>query len=210
MGWPAGFKLNLELNQFLGNLFLFYIENWSIIASSIAQWGPWIVRTVSLTGAIFGFSTMITLFSDFLSFMNMHVYWLYTAIAKACSLQLAALSSLWLLFRGKKKNVMKRCIDSCHYSTEQLLVGTLLFCTLFFLLPTSGSYFLFFVILRVAFLAIYASVRVMVALIHHFPLYELILYHSNSMALMSGLYQKMKYKFPKRFRVKEIFLSAVL
>jgi phosphatidylinositol glycan class Q protein len=28
MGWPAGFKLNEDLDRFLGTVFLFYIDRW--------------------------------------------------------------------------------------------------------------------------------------------------------------------------------------
>lgn len=48
------------------------------------------------------------------------------------------------LFRGKKNNVLRRRIDSCDYSLDQLLLGTMLFTLLAFLFPTTFVYYLLF------------------------------------------------------------------
>ena len=46
-------------------------------------------------------------------------------------LELYCLGSLWRLFRGKKLNVLRQCVDSAVYDADQLFVGTLLFTGLF-------------------------------------------------------------------------------
>lgn len=80
--------------------------------------------------SLLGLSALFALLADAITFSTMHVYWLYHAIEKACRLQLGGIASLWLLFRGKKRNVLKNRIDSQDYDFDQLLLGTLLFCTI--------------------------------------------------------------------------------
>ncbi|KAM0324791.1 hypothetical protein ACHAQA_007757 [Verticillium albo-atrum] len=62
--------------------------------------------------------------------------------------QLTILVSLFHLFRGKKQNILRNRIDSCDYDLDQLLVGTILFTLLFFLLPTVVVFYLNFAVAR--------------------------------------------------------------
>jgi len=186
MGWPAGFKLNEELDLFLGNIFLLYIDNWSVIALYLAKAFPIVIKIISIFG-LFGMSSVMALISDIVAFLNMHIYWLYTAIAKAISVQLSALSSLWLLFRGKKRNVLKNRIDSCNYTIDQLLLGTLLFCVLVFLLPTMGTYFLFFWVARGMVLCVHVMILAGLVICEHFPLLPLVLFFGKSSLLSGGV-----------------------
>ena len=51
---------------------------------------------------------------------------------------------------GRKWNILRKRVDSCHYDTSQLLVGTILFTTLLFLLPTTAVFAFLFFSFRVA------------------------------------------------------------
>ena len=90
----------------------------------------------------------IALFSDLLSVLTIHIYSFYLASARIYHWQLNILISLFHLFRGKKHNVLRDRIDSCDYDLDQLLVGTILFTLLFFLLPTVVVFYLNFAIAR--------------------------------------------------------------
>ena len=46
---------------------------------------------------------------------------------------------------GKKYNVLRDRLDSCDYDLDQLLLGTILFTLLFFLIPTVIVYYMLFV-----------------------------------------------------------------
>lgn len=81
MGWPGGFKLNEYLDLFLGQLFLLYIKNWAIITGKLLPLTPYFIRVVAVMG-IFGFSTQVAIFSDLLTFLNLHVCLLFLAISK--------------------------------------------------------------------------------------------------------------------------------
>ena len=63
---------------------------------------------------------------------------------------------------GKKWNILRQRIDSCNYETSQLLVGTVVFTTLLFLLPTTTVFAAVFLCLRVGQCALQLVVRTMV------------------------------------------------
>lgn len=54
------------------------------------------------------------------------------------------LASLSRVFLGRKRNPLPGRVDSCPYSTEQLLIGTIAFTVLLFLLPTTLVYYVVF------------------------------------------------------------------
>ena len=57
---------------------------------------------------------------------------------------LKVIASLWHLFRGRKRNILRNRVDTLDFSMERLLLGTILFTILVFLFPTFAVYYLFF------------------------------------------------------------------
>ncbi|RWA10449.1 hypothetical protein EKO27_g4647 [Xylaria grammica] len=156
MGWPAGLKLNSELALFLGDLFLWVIDYWSSCAQTLEPFLPqiiWFIGFSSFAGA----SMPIALFSDLLSALTLHIYSFYLASARIFHWQLTILLSLFQLFRGKKYNVLRNRVDSCDYDLDQLLVGTILFTLLFFLLPTVIVFYLNFALARMGIILLKAA-----------------------------------------------------
>lgn len=100
---------------------------------------------------------------------------LLSASARIYHWQLTILQSLFHLFRGKKHNVLRNRIDSCDYDLDQLLVGTILFTLLFFLLPTVGVFYLNFAIARMIIISMKAGFDTMLSCLNHFPLFALML-----------------------------------
>lgn len=193
MGWPAGLKLNTELAAFLGDLFLWVIDYW---ASKLFCLRPLSVRYPWLTfvgcletlrpalphiiwfvgfSAFAGASMPIAMFSDLLSILTVHIYSFYLASARIYNWQLTILISLFHLFRGKKHNVLRNRIDSCDYDLDQLLVGTIVFCLLLFLLPTVVVFYLNFAIARMVIISLKASFDTLLSCLNHFPLFALML-----------------------------------
>jgi phosphatidylinositol glycan class Q protein len=195
MDWPAGLKLNGELAAFLGDLFLWVIDYWSSklpsgtavellqadtqprITGCIETLSPilphiiWFVGFSSFAGA----SMPIAMLSDLLSVLTMHIYSFYLASARIYHWQLTILRSLFHLFRGKKHNVLRNRIDSCDYDLDQLLVGTILFTLLFFLLPTVMVFYLNFAIARMIIISMKAGFDTLLSCLNHFPLFALML-----------------------------------
>ncbi|KAK5995587.1 N-acetylglucosaminyl-phosphatidylinositol biosynthetic protein gpi1 [Cladobotryum mycophilum] len=186
MGWPAGLKLNGELAAFLGDLFLWVIDYWSSCIETLSPALPqiiWFIGFSSFAGA----SMPIAMFSDLLSALTMHIYSFYLASARIYHWQLTILLSLFHLFRGKKHNVLRNRIDSCDYDLDQLLVGTILFTLLFFLLPTVVVFYLNFAIARMVIISMKAGFDTALSCLNHFPLFALMLRLKDPSRLPGGI-----------------------
>jgi phosphatidylinositol glycan class Q protein len=130
-----------------------------------------------------GASLPIAMFSDLLSLLTVHVYSFYVASAKIYHWQLTIIISLFHLFRGKKHNVLRDRIDSCDYDLDQLLLGTIFFTLLAFLLPTVFVFYFTFAFSRMIIISIRALLDTALACLNHFPLFALMLRVKDSRRL---------------------------
>ncbi|KAK2808342.1 hypothetical protein FQN50_004727 [Emmonsiellopsis sp. PD_5] len=186
MGWPAGLKLNNELAVFMGDLFLWVIEHW---ASALASLRPFLRHVIYIIGCsgFAGASMSIAMFSDLLSILTVHIYSFYIASARIFNWQLTIIISLFHLFRGKKRNVLRNRIDSCDYDLDQLLLGTILFTLLFFLLPTIIVFYLTFASARMIIISLKATLDTCLAFLNHFPLFAVMLRVKDPGRLPGGI-----------------------
>jgi phosphatidylinositol glycan class Q protein len=173
MGVPAGLKLNDHLDFCLGNLCMLGIECYQVLYRAAHPLLPLILVSTAVSGA-FGVTVMLCVMSDLLSLATLHIRLFYSLAARWHGLQTKALTSLWRLFRGKKRNVLRRRIDACHYSMDQLLLGTLLFTVLVFLFPTTFVYYLLFFLVHSAVCMIQGAVGVLVGEVNHFPIFAVL------------------------------------
>lgn len=188
MSYPGGLKLNTELAAFLGDLFLWVIEYWSsTFVVLILPRLPTIVYVIGCS-AFAGASMPIAIFSDLLSLLTIHIYSFYVASARIFNWQLTIIVSLFHLFRGKKRNVLRNRIDNCDYDLDQLLLGTILFTLLFFLLPTVVVFYLTFASARMAIISLKATLDTCLACLNHFPLFALMLRIKDSHRLPGGIH----------------------
>ena len=186
MGWPAGLKLNNELAKFLGDLFLWVIDYWDNCMLSLRPILPYLIRLIGIS-SFAGASMPIALASDLVSLLTLHIYSFYIASARIYNWQLTIIVSLFHLFRGKKRNVLRNRIDSCDYDLDQLLLGTILFTLLFFLLPTVAVFYATFAGARMAIIALKAALDTWLACLNHFPLFALMLRLKDSGRLPGGI-----------------------
>ncbi|KAK8088409.1 hypothetical protein PG997_003370, partial [Apiospora hydei] len=186
MGWPAGLKLNKELALFLGDLFLWVIEYWAGCIRALQPVLPHIIWFIGFSS--FGGASMpIAFSSDLLSLLTVHIYSFYLAAARIFHWQLTILLSLFQLFRGKKYNVLRNRVDSCDYDLDQLLLGTILFTLLFFLLPTVAVFYLNFAVARMAIILLKAMFDTQLSCLNHFPLFALMLRVKDPRRLPGGI-----------------------
>lgn len=183
---PGGMKLNDDLGNFLGDLFLWVIDYWADTMTSIRPHLPGVIYAIGFS-SFAGASMPIALFSDLLSILTLHVYSFYIASARIYNWQLTIIISLFHLFRGKKRNVLRNRIDSCDYDLDQLLIGTILFTLLVFLLPTVLVFYLTFASARMAIIMLKATLETLLACLNHFPLFALMLRVKDSKRLPGGI-----------------------
>ncbi|GJJ73981.1 phosphatidylinositol N-acetylglucosaminyltransferase subunit Q [Entomortierella parvispora] len=184
--YPAGLKLNPELNPFLGQLFKWLMELWRDFIFSLQPIVPIVINFIGFSG-IFGATMTLSLISDLLAFTTLHIYWFYMVAARIFHWQLTILYSLFNLFRGKKRNTLRHRIDSCDYDLDQLLLGTILFTLLTFLFPTIMVYYLTFALSRVAVICMQATMETLLACLNHFPLFAIMLRLKDPDRLPGGL-----------------------
>ena len=127
----------------------------------------------------FGVTLSITALHDFLKFLNLCLICFFIISNRVFTLQLSALKSLGRLFMGKKWNILRERVDSCDFDIYQLLVGTLSFTILLFLLPTTGMYVLIFLYLRIIQFSVQFALRVFAVLVNKLTMFAVASLHSS-------------------------------
>ncbi|KYQ88964.1 putative glycosyltransferase [Tieghemostelium lacteum] len=186
MGWPGGFKLNENLDNFFGRLILYYIDKWNLITTTISPHGVLVLKIISVSG-IFGVSFFISVLVDLFYIFSMHVTVFYGVSARFYLLQLRLLNSLWNLFRGKKFNPLRKRIDSVDFDVNQLLLGTLLFTLIFFLFPTTIIYYFFLAMFKSIVSIVQGLFVLLLHLINTFPLFNLLIYLMDPKYIPGGV-----------------------
>lgn len=143
MGWPAGLKLNNNLDRFLGEMFLWLLAAFRDYLRPQILLNYLIHLAVPLSFFI-GLSPLLALFSDGLYLLGLHFILFHRIASRLYQWQVRSLMSLFHLFRGKKWNVLRTRMDSNDYDLDQLLLGTVLFTLLFFGFPTIVVYYVLF------------------------------------------------------------------
>lgn len=160
MGVPWGIKLNTPLSQFLGTRYLYILDLWKLFYSEFISLYLSVFINLLLFLLPFGVTLSITALHDFLKFLNLCLICFFIISNRIFTLQVSALKSFGRLFMGKKWNILRKRVDSCHYDITQLLVGTIIFTILLFLLPTVAMYMLAFLYLRLIQFSVQFALRV--------------------------------------------------
>ena len=187
---PFGIKLNEELASFLSQLFLWTIEvsNHELISrltneENLNFFFTIVTKSMCLFGASFGLSLII----DFCSILSLHIYLFYRISSKLYYWQLNAIISLFYLFCGKKRNVLRNRIDYNYFELDELLMGTLLFIIATFLMPTILSFYFCYTVLWMTSILIDISLDSIIGLLNHFPLFALLLRIKDPRRLPGGV-----------------------
>ncbi|XP_065564539.1 phosphatidylinositol N-acetylglucosaminyltransferase subunit Q-like [Artemia franciscana] len=143
---PVGLKLNGPLSNALGAFFLYHIYLWRIYIISLQSLMTSLWVFVHFLG-LFGASLLIAGLKDLLKFITFHCYVFYVYAARLYNINMLTVNSLWRLFRGKKYNPIRQCVDSGHFETDQIIVGMIVFMIAGFMLPTTAVYYFVFLTL---------------------------------------------------------------
>lgn len=187
---PFGIKLNSELASFLAELFLWIMEfsyNSLIKFTSDKNKLSVFISVVTKACSVLGLSFGISLLIDFFNLLSFHIYLFYHISSKLYHWQANAIVSLFYLFCGKKKNVLRKRIDYDFFELDELLLGTLLFIILIFLLPTVLSFYICYSMLWMVTIYFHVLLNSCIGLINHFPLFAFMLRTKDSKRLPGGI-----------------------
>ncbi|SCV02205.1 LANO_0F15940g1_1 [Lachancea nothofagi CBS 11611] len=187
---PIGIKLNGELACFLSDLFLWIIDfSYSTYIRGIISTSSigFFLKVISTTSCCFGLTFALSLIVDLMSLLTMHISLFYFISAKMYHWQLHVMRTLLYLFYGKKRNVLRNRVDSNHFELDQLLMGTLFFTILIFLLPTLSLFYASFTVFRMAVLMPEVALESIMALLNHFPLFVLLLKLKDPKRIPGGI-----------------------
>ena len=177
MSYPAGFKLNTQLAEYLGEIIILTISWWRQVVE--AALSPKVLHTlvtlVAYSGLVGGVSLQISFAVDIVAVSCIHVLLFYILLVRLYRHLLYAFGALFRVFRGRKYNVLRQRVDRGDYDVNQLLLGTLLFTLALFLVPTIFAFYAVFAACRVLELSVLAFLCCSLAFINYLPLFPLIL-----------------------------------
>ncbi|CCG25883.1 Gpi1 protein of GPI synthesis [Candida orthopsilosis Co 90-125] len=193
---PAGFKLNTDLGKFLGDLYIWTILFWKDFVENvqIVENKPMILKIFKILCYGGGCSFLLSSFIDCIQLSTFHIYTFYYCAGKIYKRQLEIIKSLFQLFRGKKYNVLRNRIDNLNnyetgdiFEVDQLLLGTLLFMIMIFLLPTTFAFYLTFSIIHILILMAYNLLENITIILNFTPIFVCLLKFKNSKRLQGGI-----------------------
>lgn len=159
--FPVGFKLNVALTHQIGKevrRILFYHKRlYSIIAAttsailgegtiSVEQIATNFLQTIGILTTFLGSRFFFAMMFDITRLALLQIRFLSEIFAQCLHYEMSALKSFWLLFNGKKRNILRKRSDNLHYDHMQLLLGMVLFSTCLFVFTTVLVYHWFFAV----------------------------------------------------------------
>jgi len=167
---PWGYKLNERLDQVLGGTVLLVIQAWHAITALIAPYAPQLLFSIALA-TIFGggMSLIIAFCCDAISFVTFHIQFLYFFFSRIHRFQLAGMSTFSKVIRGKKKNILKKRVDTGEFDNGQLLFGSLAFIVFVFLFQTTLAYYIMFTGIWLAAVLLHGMLLLVLKLVALFP-----------------------------------------
>jgi hypothetical protein len=186
MWLPAGLKLNHAAGVRIGGAVLSCIDFWDHITTFLNPYEPFIVLSLGVVG-LGGSSLLLATASDVLDLATLHIYMLYTQFAWLHNQQVGVFASLWRLFRGKKKNILRNRVDSNDYDAAQLLLGTLFFAVVFFLFPTTLVYYAFFLAVWLCIQAARGALWWLITILNNLPAFTIYCLLFSSSRLPAGV-----------------------
>ncbi|CUA74925.1 N-acetylglucosaminyl-phosphatidylinositol biosynthetic protein gpi1 [Schizosaccharomyces pombe 972h-] [Rhizoctonia solani] len=145
--WPIGLKLNTELSGFLCASFSAGIDYWEYILKMATPYFPLALYCIGSAGSL-GITMILSLISDGLGILTLHIYVCYLLATTVFARLLKLIGSLFNLFRGKRRNILRNRTDTWNYDMDQLMLGTILFTLVTFLFPTVAVYYMLFTLVR--------------------------------------------------------------
>jgi len=117
---PGGVKLNPLITHKMGQVLTFACTTFgrALAYVCVSLHAP-IIKLIACCGAL-GFTLQLVLVIDIIRVLTLHVAIIHRILALQHQFQLQLVYSLWHLFRGQKKNILRHRVDSCAYDQHQV------------------------------------------------------------------------------------------
>ncbi|KJP88098.1 hypothetical protein AK88_02212 [Plasmodium fragile] len=183
---PLGLKLNNNFTSFIGSIIVSILDKWDYLKNAFPLRSSSAVHLLKLS-SLCGASFFLSFFMDYLKLITVHVTLIFAFLTKILSIFHSNMYSLYLLFNGKKWNILKLRVDTNYYTNEEVILGTVLFTILIFLYPTVFVLFLVFGIIYVVISRIIYCLSLLKEIILYAPFYVLLLRGSQNGYISKGI-----------------------
>lgn len=191
--WPLGIKLNTPLSRFFCDWYTGMTEIWSeqVLSAFVSEESQALCRLIFVIGMatrFFGVSMMLCILVDLLNVIMFYLNMFYLLQWHMYAFFCRSITSLFYLFRGKKRNPLRKMrTDYATYDLDQLLLGTIFFTILLFLWLTVATYYALFSLIRLFNVSLIATLQTALAFINHLPLFALMLRVKDPARLPGGV-----------------------
>uniref|UniRef100_A0A336KLS7 CSON006641 protein n=1 Tax=Culicoides sonorensis TaxID=179676 RepID=A0A336KLS7_CULSO len=180
-GSPVGLKLNVLLNNFFLDCFIYHVDLWWSFLVVMAPAIQYLSYPLAGLGLL-GLSFQLALLSDILTIISLHAHCFYIYAAVLYKIEVIGIKALWRVVLGRRKNVLRNRVESHEYMSRQLFLATMFFAALLFLSPTVLVYYIVFASLRFGIYCITYLLMVIRKKIIVLPVYNFIKWSRGSYA----------------------------
>lgn len=129
-----------------------------------------------ILGSGLGLTAMLAGLADLVALLTLHLSFFHFVSTRLFGWEMRALLSLFHLFRGKRFNRLRERVDSAPYSTDEVLLGTVILAFFVFILPTVTVYFALFACAHFFLNHLpRMALELLTAALDHLPIYQLFL-----------------------------------
>ena len=183
---PGGIKLNSLITSKMGLILEMIVQSFIRILCWSRSFHITMIKFLACIGS-FGFTVQLVFAMDVVRLLTLHIAVLHRLLSVFHQLQIRLLYSLWLLFRGKKKNTLRKRVDTGQFDSDQFLMGILLFAIVLFFFPSFAVYFYLFALAQLCIVASQCAALVFTIVIKDFPFYALALHFFYRKMLCNGV-----------------------
>jgi hypothetical protein len=190
VGWPAGFKMNDDLNVVLSFVTRSVLRTWrDVVTHESFQdqdivghvYRAWVV--VSCFGASFAFAFV----ADCSNVVTQHLRLAFHFMSVIYKCFQSLLSCLLLMFRGRKNNPLRKRVDASDFSVDQMLFGALLATATTFLFPTLALYYFYLAFVRMIVWLVQELLSAVSFVCCYLPIFPILYWLTSRFALPSGV-----------------------
>ena len=183
---PGGIKLNSLITNKMGLVLQMIVQIFVSIICWSRSFHIAVIKFLACIGS-FGFTAQLVFAMDVVRLLTLHIAVLHRLLSVFHQLQIRLLNSLWLLFQGKKKNILRKRVDTGQFDSDQFLMGILLFAIVLFFFPSFAVYFYLFALAQLCIVSSQCAALVFTIAIKDFPFYSLALHYSHCNMICDGV-----------------------